>query len=207
MCDRATYCRRTAVTAALLLIPVPGAEAFVSGLTSPITSGIDGHGEWVSPRNCTTPSWTGLLAVGIWNYSYRLTVPSGSVYQFLLRTSPSFTDCNIWNATVIRSHVSNCMVEFFPTPASSNPSRPPYPYLPAKFQGIKLDSCSGTLIEFSFNSPKVLIWGDFYARDPRQGTAGNCAWNAGFLTTNPTSPPSDGWRKHHVLVPDSEFGG
>jgi hypothetical protein len=64
-------------------------------------------------------------------------------------------------------------------------------------------------VTVSFYSTRVPVWGDFYAKDGRDKSAGEdspvAAWNAGFGVTDvdPTAPASSGSIDHHVLVPDS----
>ena len=58
--------------------------------------------------------------------------------------------------------------------------------MPGPVHGIKFEAAGGadlTTATLSFDSDRVPVWGDFYAKGG-QGTL----WNTGFLTADPTDP-------------------
>jgi hypothetical protein len=75
------------------------------------------------------------------------------------------------------------------------------PGMPADVYGIKFNAAVDadvTTVTLSFDSDRVPVWGDFYAK----GGLG-ALWNAGFVTADPTDPPANGTIAYHALVPDT----
>lgn len=83
------------------------------------------------------------------------------------------------------------------------------PNIPDLFYGIKFEhSEQGDehTLTVSFDSLRVPVWGDFYAKGGTSGHHGfNSVWNDGFGSpdSDPANPPADGSIAGHLLVPDT----
>ena len=75
--------------------------------------------------------------------------------------------------------------------------------MPGEAYGIKFDSLTSTTEIITFDSWRMPVWGDFYAKDGQAGGVLNTAWNMGFTTPDPADGPSDGSVAFHILVPDT----
>jgi len=165
-----------------------GASVFTGDLSS-ATGGIDGVGEWISPGP-TTIAWEATDNTTSWHYKYTLTVPSQDISHFIVETSVNFGDLDIFNETgpfgktEIKTHV----------PGPANPS------MPDDVFGVKFDETTGTTVVIEFDSLRVPVWGDFYAKGGLSQ-----AWNAGFVSgdTDPVAPAANGSVDNHILVPDT----
>ncbi len=147
------------------------------------SGGLDVTGEW-GPVNL---SWTVTGdAGGAWHYAYTLNTTKKAVSHFLLEASSTFTSGNIWAFT------GPIEIETW-DPGPGNPE------MPDSLYGIKFDWGGSTNVTYSFDSNRVPMWGDFYAKD---GT-GNYVWNSGFADTDPVDPPTNGSLRDHILVPDT----
>ena len=73
------------------------------------------------------------------------------------------------------------------------------PGLPAPIWGLKFDDASGTTSTFEFDSIRVPVWGDFYAKNGN----GSMMWNSALADANPTAAAGNGSMNHHLLVPDT----
>lgn len=76
-------------------------------------------------------------------------------------------------------------------PAPSNPGFPSG----ASFYGIKFDRTTGTTYSFSFESNRVPVWQNFYAKDGKDGGADVYAYNKGLGLSNVSS--------YYVAAPDT----
>lgn len=80
------------------------------------------------------------------------------------------------------------------------------PGLPGVIDGIKLDETFSDdgVFEFSFNSPRVPVWGDFYAKGGQPANANNpsgfAVWNLGL---DPSLHGSSDNKAFFIAVPDS----
>ena len=150
-------------------------------------------GDWAP----ITVNWTvSEVAPGTWHYQYALTCGKKSFSHWLLETSDTFGENNLWNLT------GNC--GFDPDQDIQNWSTlQGNPDLPDGLYGIKFTPAGGSTstINVAFDSDRAPIWGDFYVKD---GT-GYYAWNTGFTNpdTDPLAPPRDGTVDYHLLVPDT----
>ncbi|MBI4683210.1 MAG: hypothetical protein HY757_08950 [Nitrospirae bacterium] len=59
-------------------------------------------------------------------------------------------------------------------------------------------------LTISFTTTLAPVWGDFYAKDGKQGGTWVTAWNTGFTAndTDPADPASSGSVQYHILRPD-----
>lgn len=179
---------------ALLLLP---AAAFgFTGFLSSATGGVVGTGNWIY-GGTTTISWDVYLNPdNTWHYSYEFSHPVGGTSHFILEVSDNFTVADIFNAG--GDFGSYSVDDFGPGP--SNPS------MPGTMHALKFDEATGNTTRIWFDSSRVPVWGDFYAKNGNAGDYGpNAAWNAGFTSpdTDPTDPASNGSLAYHLLVPDS----
>jgi hypothetical protein len=187
----------TALLAALVLVSAVAAEDinYEGMLTGP--DSIVGTNAWSSGD--TWIKWVVTQDTsGFWNYSYEFRVPKGDVSHFILEVSDGFKASdmfNVWTSWAdpkvdIGTHASG----------SGNPN------MPGTIYGIKFDETVGTTINFSFDSWRVPVWGDFYAKDGVWGEA----WNAGFLDPDPTWENTVEYYAltdlNKILVPDT-IGG
>jgi len=190
--------------AAMLTIPSVAA-AYVGSLLS-TTGGIDGTGNWITDPAGMSFEWDVTQnADNSWHYSYVFTHPVGETSHFILEVSDNFTANDIFN---LQGDVGNVEIGEFGVDDPSNPG------IPGNMYGIKFEDAAGLVTAFSFDSFRVPVWQDFYAKDgvagefadvgPR-GSITNAAWNTGFslYDDDPTAPAQDGSIDYHVLAPDS----
>ena len=187
------------VLAPAMTLPV---SAFTGDMSSPVATGIDGTGAWITPGP-TTISWTVLPNAGYWNYSYRIEVPEaegGEVSHFIIETSDNFSSSDIWDIVFNEGSYVKIEIKEHVAGGSGNPG------MPADVCGIKFDETTGHILDFSFKSSRMPMWGDFYIKDGDVGGATNAAWNVGLWDHPPiavgldASPEEAGW---HMLVPDT----
>ena len=188
----------------LLIATAPFANAFTGNLSSPVASGVDGNGLWVTSSTATKITWAVTLSSGVWHYNYKLEVPKSDISHIIIEASASFKDSDIMNLQVNQGSVGSYSVETFNAPPTSNPGQQPNPYMPGNIYGIKFDDTAGETLEFSFDSYRTPVWGDFYAKGGNTGGAPNSAWNAGFLADDPMNAAADGSQDFHILVPDTK---
>lgn len=191
-----------ATAAALLLAGLSmGPSYCFSGdlFSNTLPPGILGTGIWIDP-GVSHLHWDVTQGIGgIWDYSYTFTVPRGEISHLILEVSPNFSESDISSISGTFEDIE--IKTYSPAdPGNSNPN------LPGPIYGIKFDEVETTTGTFTIQTLRNPVWGDFYARN---GTAGNdqgvfnTAWNAGFLTADPSDPPSDGSIGFHLLVPDT----
>jgi len=131
--------------------------------------------------------------IDYYHYAYTFTAPSpGSLSHFILEVSPQFETGDFWNLT---SGLG------FEGPDDYGPGDPANPNIPGGVWGLKFaDSFTQNPItgafEWSFDSTRVPVWGDFYAK----GGVDNYAYNSGFMVADPTTLLGDG---KHIAVPDT----
>ena len=182
--------------AAMLAIPSVAA-AYVGSLLS-TDGGIQGTGNWIADPAGMSFEWEVTLnADNSWHYSYVFTHPEGETSHFILEVSDGFTANEIFN---LQGDVGSVEIGEFGVGNPSNPG------IPGSMYGIKFDEASGLVTSFSFDSFRIPVWQDFYAKDGVAGAFGvNAAWNKGFMPndTDPDAPASDGDFEFHVLAPDS----
>jgi hypothetical protein len=132
-------------------------------------------------------------ATDYYHYAYTFTAPSpGSLSHFILEVSPEFETGDFWNLT---SGLG------FEGPDGYGPGDPANPGIPGGIWGLKFaDSFTQNpttgAFEWSFDSTRVPVWGDFYAK----GGSENYAYNSGFMVADPTTLSGDGM---HIAVPDT----
>lgn len=177
------------------MLPASALPSFSGSLSTPVQ--LAGSGVWATG---STLSWVVTdNEDGTWRYSYNLVVPQGGVSHFIVEASPTFTLDDILNPE--GPYNLGPYVDTFA-------SGPGNPGMPGSIYGIKFDDTSGTNAMFSFDSPRMPVWGDFYAKDGNAGGMGvNYVYNAGFTNPDydPNVPISDGSVDNHILVPDTKM--
>ncbi|MDO8486141.1 MAG: PEP-CTERM sorting domain-containing protein [Candidatus Staskawiczbacteria bacterium] len=177
-----------------------------TGSLSTVDGGLTGTGDWVTLSGLTgtgggwgdspvTLSWTVSQNESDWHYHYNLVVPSHDISHIIVEASPNFTIDDVLDAVGAFETLS--VGDF--SDANGNPS------MPGSVHGIKFDETSTTNLTIDFDSRRVPVWGDFYAKDgvsPNTQTF-NVIWNTGFTAADPVVPAHNGSEAFHLLVPDT----
>lgn len=174
---------------------IPASAASYSGtLSTPIQLG--GSGAWYLG---STINWVVTdMENGTWRYWYQLSVPVGAVSHFILETSPNFTLADIVAGSAKGDFQKIYLGTWSSDQGNSNPG------IPGPVYGLKFDEAFGLTTTIQFDSYRMPMWGDFYAKDGTAGGLGqNFVFNAGFLAPDPTAGPADGSVNDHILVPDT----
>jgi len=136
-----------------------------------------------------------------WTYRYVFTHRCRPTARFLLETSPSFTENDIFGETI---GFSSAVVRLH-HPYEANPN------MPSSLYGIDFLGVGGLSTTIQFDSFRAPIWGDFYSRSALEGPTGGSrchqtAWNQGFLQNDidPLAPAANGSYLGHILVPDTQ---
>ena len=150
--------------------------------------------------NATTP--------GRWHYSYTLQTPGpgAAISHIIFEVSdadpgPAFTLANLFAPTTNPAGwialVDGIEVQEYDA-GEGNPD------MPGSVYGIKFNAAmEATVLTISFDSDRIPVWGDFYAKDGKVGGIFNTVYNAGFADPDPLAAPHDGAEMNHLLVPDS----
>ncbi len=138
----------------------PASAVSYSGtLSTPIELG--GSGAWYLG---STINWVVTdLENGTWRYWYQLSVPVGAVSHFILETSRNFTLADIVEGSAMGDFSKIYVGTWSANQGSSNPG------IPGPVYGLKFDEAYGLVTTIQFDSYRMPMWGDFYAKD---GTAG-----------------------------------
>lgn len=167
--------------------------------------GLTGNAAWASG---VTFSWTVSLAdnSSLWHYQYILNIPAKSLSHFIIETSSDddFSNADIQN--VVSTTVSqddDTLPMLYGPQGTSNVG------IPESFFGVKFGKDvdpSNLTYTVDFDSTRVPVWGDFYAKDGKDGGADVYIFNNGFTVndTDPTVAASNGSVGYHILRPDSE---
>lgn len=151
----------------------------------------------------TTLTWVvdDTTTAGKWHYAYTLEVggqQGAGISHVIFEASDTFGFDNLFSPTsnppgLISQEDEGIEIKTN-LPQQGNPD------MPGPVYGIKINIAGDTegILELSFDSDRVPVWGDFYAKGGQ-----GAVWNAGFLTADPTDAPGDGSELSHVLVPDT----
>jgi len=183
-----------AIVAGLCLIPSV-ASAYTG--TMSVGAGLLGSGNWFV-NGPTSITWNvNQNTDNSWNYSYDFSHPVSATSHFIIEVSDSFTRNDIFGEWGDFS----CIEIGDHAVQSGNPN------MPETIYGIKFDESNLENSHFEFNSFRVPVWGDFFAKGGNAGGHGvNTAWNAGFTLNDfdPIAPPADHPYMNHLLVPDTQ---
>jgi hypothetical protein len=164
-----------------------------TGSLSTTGGGIVTAGSWVGDTISLAWNVTDVgagLATGSWRYSYTWTGQTPGLSHFILEVSPNFTENNY-------SIISGISADG--TELNTFGAGPSNPSIPGSIFGIKFDEIGLSTWTVVFDSDKIPVWGDFYAK----GGSTSAAWNAGYLDADPTDPASNGSINNHILRPDT----
>ena len=186
--------------AALSLATAPAYAAVYSGSLSS-GAGLTGFEAWEAGASL---SWTVSDEVqdcAGWNYSYELTVVGKDISHAIIEVSDIFDQDNI---LATGGGGTYTLDDYGPgLQGSSNPG------MPSNMRGIKIDVVGDTKsLSWSFCSDIAPVWGDFYAKDGKDGGDNVYVYNTGFNDVDPTSPVDpniEGYVEvlNHIIVPDS----
>lgn len=155
-----------------------------------------GGSSWVAP----TLTWTVTQnADQTWHYDYTLNVYKYDISHFIIEVSQSFSLSDMQNATALQGSFGSVELDVF-SQGNGNPG------MSGTVNGIKFDNTNGSTLQVSFDSARVPVWGDFYAKGGKAGGVQNAIWNTGFSAADPTVPAHNGSEQGHILVPDSRTG-
>ncbi|MFH1689790.1 MAG: PEP-CTERM sorting domain-containing protein [Candidatus Eisenbacteria bacterium] len=182
---------------AMLAIPSVSAAYFGSLLST--DGGIQGTGNWLV-TGPTLFEWVVTQnANNSWHYSYVFGHPDGATSHFILEVSHNFTSNDIFNES---GDFTKMEIGWHPATGLDQPN----PNMPEDVYGIKFDEASGNVTQIEFDSWRVPVWKDFFAKDGVAGGYGvNTAWNKGFTAgdVDPLDAARDGSVDYHILAPDS----
>lgn len=190
------------VMAALIVAtPAQAASTIYTGELS-ADNGLVATGAW--DASATKLQWQvdNVTTPGLWHYSYTLTLAaSPSMSHIIVEVSdddpgPAFGSANLFNPVADPDGwLGPILIDTHQTGGGANPN------MPADMYGIKFEAAeeqSNLILTLSFDSDRVPVWGNFYAK----GGSATDLWNAGF-TTDVLAPPSSGSLSYKVLVPDT----
>jgi len=198
------------VIAVTCVASLQAAPTTYTGTLAVTGTGADGEliatGQWNDPT--TTLSWTvdNVTTVGKWHYEYTLIVPTGGISHMIVEVSdadpgPIFLFENLFDPQSAPNGWIDDPIELAEFKAGQQGGNPS---MPEDMYGLKFnaeDDFDATTVTVTFDSDRVPVWGDFYAK----GGGENILYNLGFGTpdSDPLDPPGDGSIGSHVLVPDS----
>lgn len=123
----------------------------------------------------------------LWQYDYTFTVPDKNISHIIIEVSDNASQGDFSGGTL--GYYSSA-------DGNSNPN------MPSAMDGLKFDGTITTLT-FSFTTTRAPVWGDFYAKDGKDGGDWVTAWNTGFLASDPSDGPTNGSINSHILRPDT----
>ncbi len=131
-----------------------------------------------------------------WHYAYYFGHEVGETSHFILEVSDTFTRNDIFG-----EHGDFEGIDIGTHEVGSGNFN-----MPEDIYGIKFDEAWGLNTSLEFDSFRVPVWGDFYAKDGEAGGQGfNTAFNTGFTAGDydPIDAAADGSIEYHILVPDT----
>jgi hypothetical protein len=164
-------------------IHVAGAD-LIGSRSTPLAGGLTGTGIW--GQSGVTLSWNISEQDDIWHYEYTLTrAAKGAISNWILELTyapEQGLDAEFWKNIF---NDPDTMITPDVNPAVGTHTPQTIPGSPTIF-GVKFDQPSNlevfvSTISFSVAQPPV--WGDFYAKDGKHGSA----WNVGFSENMPHS--------------------
>ncbi len=149
--------------------------------------GLHGFGNWATGASL---DWWVTDHSTYFHYKYVLTVPDDpEVSHMIIEVSSNFDERNsVWGLNWDKYDVDTY------TSGGSNPGLENISLF-----GMKIDETSGLELTIEFDSNRVPVWGDFYAK----GGSTSYIYNSGLFATDPLSGATDGPLNGHLLVPDS----
>jgi hypothetical protein len=129
-----------------------------------------------------------------------LNVASKDISHMIIEVSESFTAANLFNLNSTPDDWAQLDKVGLNLVGQGNEG------LREAISGIKINSGSdSTSVTVSFDSNRVPVWGDFFAKDgqDKRSEQWTYLYNSGFLADDPTDPIGDGSVNNHLLVPDT----
>lgn len=178
-----------AVVLVAVLCSAAQADMYSGSLSS--GNGLTGVGAWATNA---TLSWTvdNTSTPGYWHYSYTLSVVGKDISHMIIEVSDTFTETNLFNLGWGPYEIG-----IF-SESNGNPGMGS-----SSVFGLKIDETSGTSVTISFDSDRVPVWGDFYAKDGKNDGALIYLYNSGFSAPDPIVEPTNDTIDNHLLVPDT----
>lgn len=185
-------CLSFVVVLSLVGITTVDGSTIYSGSLSTSDGGLVGGGNWEDDSSLT---WTIAQEGSVWHYTYNLVVPAQGISHIIIEVSCNFTIEDVFNATGPFEGIE--IGDFNYT--NGNPG------IPGSVHGLKFDGTSGIDLTIEFDSHRMPVWGDFYAKDGKVpgSHVDNVIWNAGFPAADPLVPAHNGQEANHLLVPDT----
>jgi hypothetical protein len=173
--------------------PLAQAAMYIGSLSSS-DGGLVVSGDWANGVN--TLSWTVDNTAGLWHYEYTLEVPTNSkeISHMMIEVSSTFGPDNIWD---LSWNGGSAIGDF--DASNGNPG------LPDTLHALKFDDTDGTILQITFDSDRMPVWGDFYAKSGNGGaqSAPTYLYNEGLVAGDPLVGAHDGPEEGHLLVPDT----
>lgn len=194
--QKARYLISAAAIAFLLAVaPVQAGPTTYSGSLTTADGGLIGSGgSWeTNPDHDVTFSWTVTQNADLsWRYAYTFnsTGIQGDISHLLIEVSSTFTDDNIFNDTPAADEGE----------PDDNGESNGNPNIPDTVFSLKFQNAGGSVFTVEFDSDRVPVWGDIFAKGGRQEL-----WNAGFMASDidPDVAAQNGSIDYHALVPDT----
>ena len=165
-----------------------------TGSLSSSDDGLMGVGGWVDP-GVSEISWVVSQNEDMsWHYNYVLSVPDteSAISHFILETSATFTEDNIYN---MDGSFGGIEIKMHSAMSPGSPDQPEDIY------GIKFEDTDGRTVTIDFDSQRDPIWGDFYAKGGRK--IKQQMWNGGITVVDPSIVIGNGSFNNQILVPDT----
>jgi len=158
-----------------------------------VGSGLTATGQW--DNSTTKIEWwvDDMTTPGLWYYKYRLTVPCQDISHIIIEASDQvFTCANLFN---LDSDPDGWNYEI--GTYSDDDQGQSNPNMPGSMYGIKFEGGEETTsLTIEFDSNRMPVWGDFYAKSGKTDGEDNTVFNTGFLV----EPDVE---LNHIVVPDS----
>ncbi|MCX5638054.1 MAG: hypothetical protein NTX52_10245 [Planctomycetota bacterium] len=199
------------LTVGILMLAISGAAlAGMTGILTTADGGLIGTDGWSS--GCEIEWWVNDNGNGTWNYKYTLTTGltgiKKDISHFIIEVSPPLPNWLGGDVTVVQGTLYAGQPEL--AKGDDGTHKGGNPYMPEDVFGLKFESglgAPGPVWTIEFNSNRLPVWGDFYAKDGKVDQIDATIRNAGFTSpdTDPTDSPANGSVLNHILRPDSKY--
>ncbi|MBN1435477.1 MAG: PEP-CTERM sorting domain-containing protein [Sedimentisphaerales bacterium] len=165
-------------------------------------AGIDGTGAWANDTGDAdwfAPSLSWVISLNqdnTWHYEYTFSVYNYDISHFIIEVSETFSIEDLLNPVALQGSYGSISLDSYDE-GNGNPG------MPGTVNGIKFDDTDGVILQLSFDSTRMPVWGDFYSKDGKAGGSQNALWNSGFAAEDPQVAAHDGAEQGHLLVPDT----
>jgi len=130
-----------------------------------------------------------------WHYWYVLEVGESDISHVIFQVSDTFTGDDIVGGSIKLNDEPGFYDEIGTQKTGQGNVG-----MPSGIWGIKFSGTS-TSMTYAFDSWRVPVWQDFYAKGGRTGGDWNYLYNAGFTDPNPLVGAHDGTEGYHILAP------